>query len=244
MFVYGIHSVNALIQQNKTTVFEFYLNKNNSSESTQKIENFAKKQNITIKRVSQQQLNTLSNNGNHQGVVALINQIENKGEQELAEFLEKKENPLIAIFEHIQDPRNLGACLRSVQAVDVDCVILTKNISAPINELVYKTSAGAVSSLNIFQVPNMARTLKKLQKSGVWLVGLDGYSTQNIYQSQLTGSMGLVIGSEGSGLKKQTKEICDELVSIPMSDKLESLNVSVATGVTFFEAQRQRNNVK
>ena len=238
MFVYGRHSVEALITKNTKNIFEFYLTDN--KKSFPKIENFAKQEQIKIKRVSAKKLDSLTKNGNHQGVVALINDAQTQGEQALYQFLEDKKEPLIVVFENVQDPRNLGACLRSAQAVDVDCVVLTKNTSAPINELVYKTSAGAVATLAIFEVPNLARSLKQLQKSGVWLLGLDGYSSQNLYQAELTGSIALVIGSEGSGLKKQTKEICDALIAIPMSDKIESLNVSVATGVTLFEAQRQR----
>lgn len=242
MFVYGRHSVEALIAKNKKNIFEFYLSDTN--KNFQKIETFAKQQQIKIKRVSNKKLDVLSKNGNHQGVIALINDTQTQGEQELYQFLENKKNPLIVVFENVQDPRNLGACLRSAQAVDVDCVVLTKNTSAPINELVYKTSAGAAATLTLFEVPNLARSLKQLQKLGIWLLGLDGYSSQNLYQTEFKGAIALIIGSEGSGLKKQTKEICDELIAIPMSDKIESLNVSVATGITLFEAQRQRTITK
>ena len=162
-------------------------------------------------------------------------------QNELIEFVSRLETtPLILILDSIQDPRNLGACLRSANAAGVDCVVINKDGSAPINALVYKTSAGALNQLKIFQVTNLARTIKALQKENIWVVGLDGSTNTSIYQIDLKTPTALIMGAEGSGLRKLTKQSCDQLAFIPMQGNVESLNVSVATGISLFEASRQR----
>ena len=150
-------------------------------------------------------------------------------------------NSLILILDSIQDPRNLGACLRSANAAGVDCVVINKDGSAPINALVHKTSAGALNQLKIFSVTNLSRTIKALKEHNIWVVGLDGATDQSIYQIDLTTPTAIIMGAEGSGLRSLTKKSCDQLAMIPMQGNVESLNVSVATGIALFEASRQRH---
>jgi len=237
LYISGIHSVLEQLKKQPNSIKKVFFLEN---KKNQQIEVLAQKNSIVIEYISVKKINTLSMTSAHQGVVALIKNIITRGEKELFSFIENKKNIFIATLENIQDPRNLGACFRSCYGADVDCVILTKNNTAPLNDLVYKTSVGAMSHLNIFQVSNLARVLKQLKNKGIWLIGLDGYAVENIYQNTMTASINIVVGSEGNGLKKQTKEICDELLSIPINPKLESLNVSVATAITLFEVRRQR----
>jgi 23S rRNA (guanosine2251-2'-O)-methyltransferase len=196
---------------------------------------------INFKKSSKQQLDKLSKNQTHQGIVAEILLPALPNQNQLIEFVSRlKKTALILILDSIQDPRNLGACLRSANAAGIDCVVINKDGSAAINALVHKTSAGALNQLKIFQVTNLARTIKALQQENIWVVGLDGAARQSIYQIDLTTPTALIMGAEGTGLRKLTKQSCDELVLIPMQGNVESLNVSVATGISLFEANRQR----
>ena len=136
----------------------------------------------------------------------------------------------------------MGACLRSANAAGVSHVILNKDGSAPINSLVHRTSAGAINSLQIFHVTNLSRTIKEIQKRGIWVIGLDGNTQNSLYNANLNGSMAIVVGSEGKGIRSLIKKTCDQIVSIPMSGNIESLNVSVATAITLFEIKRQRES--
>jgi 23S rRNA (guanosine2251-2'-O)-methyltransferase len=149
---------------------------------------------------------------------------------------------LILILDSIQDPRNLGACLRSANAAGVDCVVINKDGSAPINALVHKTSAGALNQLKIFSVTNLARTIKALKEENIWVIGLDSSTETSLYQIDLSTPSAIIMGSESSGLRSLTKKSCDQLAMIPMQGNVESLNVSVATGIALFEASRQRLN--
>jgi 23S rRNA (guanosine2251-2'-O)-methyltransferase len=177
----------------------------------------------------------------HHGVLAEIALPTLPGQDKLIEHIKHSSiNHLILILDSIQDPRNLGACLRSANAAGVDCVVVNKDRSAPINALVHKASAGAIDQTKIFQVTNLARTIKQLQKNGIWVLGLDGLSNNSLYKANLCEPIALVMGSEGKGLRKLVKTSCDELVSIPMMGNIESLNVSVATGIALFESRRQR----
>ncbi len=177
----------------------------------------------------------------HHGVLAEIALPTLPGQDKLIEHIKHSSiNHLILILDSIQDPRNLGACLRNANAAGVDCVVVNKDCSAPINSLVHKTSAGAINQINIFQVTNLTRTIKELQKNGIWVLGLDGLSNNSLYKANLCEPIALVMGSEGKGLRRLVKTSCDELVSIPMMGNVESLNVSVATGIALFESRRQR----
>lgn len=161
-------------------------------------------------------------------------------EGDLPSLLEGKPDPIVLILNCIQDPHNLGACLRTADAAGVAAVILPKDKSAPITDTVRRVSCGGAESVPIVRVTNLARTMEKLKKLGIWLVGTADQGTKSIYDQDLKGPIGIVMGAEGEGMRRLTQENCDFLVRIPMRGKVPCLNVSVATGVCLFEAVRQR----
>ena len=162
---------------------------------------------------------------------------------DLGEFLREAESPFILVLDGVQDPHNLGAILRSADAAGVDLVIAPKDRAAGITEAVRRVSVGAADHVPFLRVTNLARTLDELREAGVWLVGTSDRGSQPLYEVDLTGSLGVVMGAEEDGLRRLTEEMCDHLVRIPMKGTVECLNVSVATGVVLFEAVRQREPV-
>lgn len=178
----------------------------------------------------------------HQGVLLECKALETHGETELLAHLAELSHPaLVLVLDGITDPRNLGACLRSANAAGVDAVVIPKRQSAPINEVALKTAQGGAEALFIAEVTNLARTLKAMKEQGLWVVGADGDSSQSYTSPDLTVPTVIVMGSEGEGLRRLTRELCDYLVAIPMAGAVSSLNVSVACGVMLFEVIRQRN---
>jgi 23S rRNA (guanosine2251-2'-O)-methyltransferase len=204
---------------------------------------FLNTQEINFSKIDKNKLDQLVKGEPHQGIVAEVILPQLPGQEALISFVNKlSSNPLILMLDSIQDPRNLGACLRSANAAGVDCVVINKDSSAPINAVVHKTSAGAINQLKIFQVTNLVRTIKSLQAQELWVIGLDGDVTTSIYDINFIDSTVIVIGTEGKGLRQLTKKTCDQLVTIPMIGNVESLNVSVATGIALFESRRQRQS--
>lgn len=164
-------------------------------------------------------------------------------ENELLSALERLSEPaFILILDEVQDPHNLGACLRSAAAAGVHAVVVPKDRSAALTDTVKRIACGAAEKVTVYYVTNLARTIDQLRKLGVWVVGASGKADKSLFQSNLTGPLALVMGSEGFGLRRLTSEKCDLLVRIPMTNRVESLNVSVAAGVCLFEAVRQRGS--
>ena len=188
-------------------------------------------------------LDKISKGEAHQGIISevilppLLNQ-----DSLFDSIINFNQDLFILILDSIQDPRNMGACLRSANAAGVSHVIINKDGSSPINATVHKTSAGAISNLQIFHVTNLSRTIKEIQKRGIWVVGLDGSSQKSLYDINLTGSIAIIVGSEGKGIRHLIKKNCDQIVSIPMTGNIESLNVSVATAISLFETKRQKES--
>jgi 23S rRNA (guanosine2251-2'-O)-methyltransferase len=163
------------------------------------------------------------------------------GENELPEFLDALPHPaFLLILDGIQDPHNLGACLRTADAAGVDAVILPRDRSAPLNATVRKVACGAAEFVPVVRVTNLARIMRAIRDRGIWVYGAAGEAESTLYQTDLSGPLALVLGGEGKGLRRLTREHCDGLVSIPLDGSVSSLNVSVATGVCLFEARRQR----
>ncbi len=241
IIIFGFHAVQAQLDAApEGFVRVLTLDNRNDKRVSHIIDQFSQLD-IQVTKANKQQLDKLTKNQTHQGLAAEILLPALPNQDELISFVSKLENSaLILILDSIQDPRNLGACLRSANAAGVDCVVINKDGSAPINALVHKTSAGALNQLKIFQVTNLARTIKALQQENIWVVGLDGSTDTSIYQINLTDPTALIMGTEGKGLRKLTKQSCDQLALIPMQGNVESLNVSVATGISLFEASRQR----
>jgi 23S rRNA (guanosine2251-2'-O)-methyltransferase len=178
---------------------------------------------------------------NHQGAVAAIRPLKPWDEHALSEALEHlPDDPLFLVLDGVTDPHNLGACLRTAEAAGVLAVITPKDRSAGVDGVARKVAAGAADFVPVASVTNLARTLDALKRSGIWVVGLDGEATQTLFAADFKRPLALVLGAEGTGLRRLTRERCDFVVRIPMIGQVESLNVSVATGIALFEARRQR----
>jgi len=168
----------------------------------------------------------------------------NRSEEDLYDLLAQDESPLLLILDCVQDPHNLGAILRTADGAGVTAVIAPKDKSAGITDTVRRVSVGAADEVPFFRVTNLSRTMKKLQDAGIWLAGTSDAGEGSLYETNLTGPVGIVIGAEGSGMRRLTEENCDFLVSIPMAGKVDCLNASVATGVCLYEAVRQRTSAR
>ena len=200
----------------------------------------ARDRNIPIKQVSEQKLSNMCDGLSHQGVIAMGACAEYKTVEEILETAAAKgEDPFIIICDEIEDPHNLGAIIRTAETAGAHGIIIPKRRSASLNQTVFKTSAGAASWLPVARVANIAQTIDSLKKNGVWIYGTDG-SGSNYTDTSLTGPIALVIGSEGFGMSRLTKEKCDGLLSLPMKGKITSLNASVAAGIFMYEVVRQR----
>lgn len=196
---------------------------------------------VRITMSQREELDRRIGSGNHQGIVALCDMPRPHDEDFLDGLIADPDHSLlILVLDGVQDPHNLGACLRTADAVGVDAVIIPKDRSVSITPTVVKVASGAAYTVPLVSVTNLSRTMYHMQAAGVWFVGTDGAATQSLYELNLTGSIGIVMGAEGSGLRRLTKEKCDFLVQLPMLGSVESLNVSVATGICLYEVLRQR----
>jgi len=240
-WVYGLHSVLALLKTEPGRVLELRLLRGRQDQKLQKIQALAASHDIPVTWSSRDQLEALVD-GNHQGVIALCEPGEIRDEHYLYTLLDSMQRPpLVLVLDGVTDPHNLGACLRSADAAGVDAVIAPKDNSAGISPVVRKVACGAAETVPFIVVTNLARTLRELQNKGLWLVGTAGDAVQSLYASDLRGPLGLVMGAEEKGMRRLTRECCDLLVNLPMAGTVSSLNVSVAAGVCLFEAVRQRS---
>jgi 23S rRNA (guanosine2251-2'-O)-methyltransferase len=195
---------------------------------------------VPVVDVDAAELDGLAGGGRHQGAAAELVPRASDPETLLEEALERGDTPLLLVLDGVQDPHNLGACLRSADAAGVAAVIVPRDRAAGLTPVVRKVAAGAAETVPLVSVVNLARTLRALKERGIWLVGTDDSADRSHFESDLTGPLALVMGSEGEGLRRLTRDCCDQLVSIPMAGAVESLNVSVAAGVVLYEAVRQR----
>lgn len=201
----------------------------------------ARDKGIIISEVDKQKLDELAAGANHQGVVAFVSEIKYKTINDIFETAKARgEDPFVIICDKITDPHNIGAIIRTAECVGAHGIIIPKRNSAPINEIVAKTSAGAVEYLNICRVTNIAQAIDELKELGMWITGAD-MDGKSMYDIDLKGSIGLVIGSEGEGISRLVRDKCDFIASIPMKGNVTSLNASVAAGVLMYEAVRQRS---
>lgn len=238
-WIYGIHSVASVLKSQPHRLLRIHVQQGRHDERVQKVLDTAQREAIEIIRESRQQLDQLAH-GNHQGIVAECRPGEQYDEAFLDVLAERHgKNLLLLVLDGVTDPHNLGACMRTAEAAGVHGVIIPRDNSASMTATVRKVAAGAAELVPLVVVTNLARTLKQLQQLGVWTIGAAGEATQSLYQAKLATPMALVMGAEGSGLRRLTKETCDDLISIPMIGETSSLNVSVATGVCLFEIVRQ-----
>ncbi len=239
--VYGLHAVQALLKSAPHRVNEVLVLQGRQDQRVQKVMAAAEKADIKVRQASRKELDKLGE-GNHQGVVAMAFPGQLHDEKYLYQLIESlREAPFLLVLDGVTDPHNLGACLRTAEAAGVHAVIAPKDNSASLTPTARKVSCGAAEVLPYIPVTNLARCLRKLQELGVWIIGTAGEATQSVYQQDLKGPMALVMGAEGPGMRRLTRECCDGLINIPMAGEISSLNVSVATGVCLFEAVRQRS---
>ena len=242
--IYGIHAVSALLERTPERFIEVWALKGRDDERLHPLLAELESLGIRVQSVNRKTLDDKAEGNNHQGIMAKVIEAPKLAEHDLASLLDsladQKAQPFLLVLDGVTDPHNLGACLRSAAAAGAPAVIIPKDKSAPVNATVRKTSAGAADRLPVVSVTNLSRTLRELQKLGVWIYGLAGEVDPTLYSLDLTGNVALVLGGEAEGLRRLTREHCDALVQIPMPGQIESLNVSVAAGVCLFEAVRQR----
>ena len=239
-WVFGIHAIDAAIERHPENIIEIVIAKNSRNP---RLDNSIQTANNLGLKISYQSLQALNKHckERHQGIITLIKVPKLPDESDLKNDIGKIDTPFILILDNIEDPRNLGACLRSADAAGVDMVIFPKHKSAGLTPVAKKTAAGAADSLKIYQVTNIVKALEILKDNGVWISGTDlADNSTSIYQSDLKGSVAIVLGNEGKGIRPLVRKHCDFLVHIPMFGTVQSLNVSVATGIVLFEATRQR----
>ena len=247
--VFGIHSVVALLSHQPESVQTLCFMKGMSNPRLLALEEKAKKAQIQVFYKTSQQLDEQANNESHQGVIAILNTavppkvLTHFSEDMLPDFLESITGAsFLLILDTVQDPHNLGACLRSANAAGVHAVIVPKDKAVGLTPAAIKVASGAAEFTPFFQVTNLARTLEMLKQKGIWLFGAAGEVDASIYQQDFRGPIALVLGNEEKGLRRLTRDLCDHLFQIPMHGQVESLNVSVAAGICLFEAQRQRTH--
>ncbi len=240
-WIAGINAVVAALEHDIDHVSEVLIEAGGKNPRLTEIEETARRHEISVRRVALQALDGVAGGLRHQGVIARYLAPKRVEENELPALIDAAGGKaLLLVLDGVQDPHNLGACLRSAAAAAVTAVVIPKDKAAPINATVRKTSAGAADRIPVISVTNLARTLRTIKEAGVWVYGLDGEAPATIHSLELTGNVALVLGSEGEGMRRLTRENCDALVKIPMPGTMESLNVSVAAGVALFEAVRQR----
>jgi 23S rRNA (guanosine2251-2'-O)-methyltransferase len=240
-WIAGINAVASALEHDLEHVREVLMEAGAKNPRLTEIEETARRRDVSVRRIPLQSLEGIAGGLRHQGVIARYEAAKPTDEKELPALVEAAAGKaLVLVLDGVQDPHNLGACLRSAAAAGVTAVVIPKDKAAPINATVRKTSAGAADRIPVVSVTNLARTLRALQEMGVWIYGLDGEATQAIHGIDFTGNVAIVMGGEGEGMRRLTREHCDGLVKIPMPGEMESLNVSVATGVALFEVVRQR----
>lgn len=235
--IYGIHAVESALKHGCENVLEIWLLQGRKDKRVQNIMNLGKQHGISLNLITSDKMNKKCPDANHQGVMAKVRS-SRKDSVALEDILDK-EKLLLLILDEVQDPHNVGACLRTADAAGVDAVIVSKNRSPGITAVVRKVASGAAETVPFIQVSNLARAMQQLRDNNVWIVGTSGDTDTSIYDINPGHRVALVMGSEGKGMRRLTRENCDELVSIPMAGSVESLNISVATGISLFEVRRK-----
>ena len=239
--IFGLHAVRTLLEQRPERAAALLLQKGRDDARVQELVQLAQTRSIKTEWRDQRELDRLAGSERHQGACLQIRSIGVLGEGALDDLLDAVTTPpLLLVLDGVQDPHNLGACMRTADAAGVAAVVVPKDRAAGLSATVRKVASGAAESVPLIQVTNLARTLRSLKDREIWIVGTDDQAPQSVYGAKLTGALAIVLGAEGSGLRRLTRENCDLLVSIPMHGIVESLNVSVSAGVLLYEAVRQR----
>lgn len=243
----GLHSVKAALKSSASEIEHVLVQKGRRDTRLRDLRELARKHGIETREVGRGELNELVSDVQHQGVVAVLRGSSTGLRDDLLPFLKQRmaehseRAPLVLILDEVQDPHNLGACLRTADAAGVDAVVIPADNSVGLTPVVRKVASGAAESVALFQVVNLQRTLAELQEAGLWIYGAAGEASESLYALDLRGAVGIVLGAEGKGLRRLTRERCDGLFKLPMLGTVSSLNVSVAAGVSLYEVVRQRS---
>jgi 23S rRNA (guanosine2251-2'-O)-methyltransferase len=235
----GFHAVKGRLKQKADSVREIYVDAQRSDARMRELKAIAEKLGVRLITVDAKRLDGLAGGARHQGVVAMADEM--RMPQFIEDVLEAMdEPPLLLLLDGVQDPHNLGACLRVADGAGAHAVIAPKDRACGLTASAAKVASGAAETVPYIVVTNLARTMKDLKARGIWLIGTADDAPQSLWQAKLEGALGLVLGAEGEGLRRLTRDTCDHLVSIPMMGSVESLNVSVASGICLYEARRRR----
>ena len=236
--VYGFHAVLARLRADPASVLEIFLDEARVDSRAKDLAAVAERAGATLMRVPAKRLDGFYGGGRHQGVVARV-EMKNLADS-LDDILEQVEKPLLLVLDGVTDPHNLGACLRVANAAGANAVIAPKDRAAGITPAVSKVASGAAEATPYLMVTNLARTLADIKERNIWVVGADERAEKTLYETDLPDSIAWVLGAEGEGMRRLTRESCDLLVRIPMRGEVESLNVSVSAGVCLFESVRRK----
>ena len=239
--IYGMHAVRVMLERNAERVLTVRLAERRDDPRAREIEELARRNARPLQRVDLHALRQQLGDVAHQGVAAEITPLPPWSEDELLDALQTARAPLLLTLDGVQDPHNLGACLRTADACGALAVVVPRDRAAQLTPAVRKVAAGAADTTPVVAVTNLARTLKLLKDAGLWIVGADAAATMRAREVDLTGPVVLVLGAEGTGLRQLTRQNCDFLVSLPQRGAVESLNVSVAAAMLLYEALRQRD---
>jgi 23S rRNA (guanosine2251-2'-O)-methyltransferase len=238
--VYGLHAVRTLLQRAGGRVRRLQVDARRDDARMREVLQLAQQLGLKPERVEAKQLAARAGEVNHQGVLADVDPLPPWHEDELIDAIGAAVNPLVLVLDGVQDPHNLGACLRTADSCGALAVVVPKDRAAGMNATVRKVAAGAAETMPLATVTNLARALRLLKDAGQWIIGADMQGKQLAWEADLTGSKALVMGGEGDGLRELTRKSCDTLIRLPQAGGVESMNVSVACGMMLYEAVRQR----
>jgi 23S rRNA (guanosine2251-2'-O)-methyltransferase len=239
-WLYGIHALEAVMEREPERLIELYILKGRDDKPINDMVSQARRFGISVQFCQRKALDEKVNGEQHQGVVARARPGKQYDESDLDKIVAASDKPFLLILDGVTDPHNLGACLRTADAAGIDAIVVPKDNSVALTPVVRKVASGAADLVPLVQVTNLARTIRELQNAGVWIVGTAGEAEQILYDCKMTGPIALVMGAEGKGMRRLTREHCDELIKLPMAGTVSSLNVSVATGICLYEIVRQR----
>ncbi|MGI9308139.1 MAG: 23S rRNA (guanosine(2251)-2'-O)-methyltransferase RlmB [Gammaproteobacteria bacterium] len=239
-YIYGVNPVQHIVANRPGQVVCIYLQEKLGKQRAARLTDALNSLSVETVRCSADRLEQLSGSPDHQGVVASIRPPLPLDEGEAEDFVLGLDKPLILVLDGVQDPRNFGSCLRTAEAAGVDLVVSSRNRSVDMTPTVSKVASGGAETQTIARVGNLVRFIKFLQQAGVRVVGTDGEATESLFAADLKGPLAVVLGGEGRGLRRLTRETCDALVSLPMHGAVESLNLAVAAGICLYECRRQR----
>lgn len=238
--IYGFHAVQAFLQAHPTRVHRLAQAEGRQDQRMEVVLSLARQHQIPIERHAKEALTQIAGSPQHQGVLAWVAGLPEYQEADLSNLIAENPGAALLLLDSVQDPHNLGACLRTANAMGIAAVVVPKDRAARLNQTVMKVACGGALFTPLICVTNLVRTMKKCQDDGMWFVGLEAEAQTILSDVDLTGSVGIVMGSEGEGLRRLVRAQCDFLASIPMHGCVSSLNVSVATGMALYERVRQR----